>query len=77
MPEDRHTAVRLQAQQQTRNSLQGNNKKKRGKRIDMIEVGSFVTVAIPKEDRHRTDVKRLPGIVVEKKGDKKASFRIR
>ena len=54
--------------QSTRESARKANEKrqqpkKRVKRIDVIKVGSFITVAFPKDNRHRTDQRRLSSIV--------------
>ena len=35
---------------------------KRGSRVDELDIGSFITILVPREDRHKCDNLRLPGI---------------
>ena len=41
---------------------------KRGSRVDELDIGSFITILVPRKDGHNCDSLRPPGIVVDKKG---------
>ncbi|XP_074655625.1 uncharacterized protein LOC141909138 [Tubulanus polymorphus] len=50
---------------------------KRGYKEQLIfKVGDFVTVKIPEQDRHKIDLRRLPGVVVQVKKFKNGNFYI-
>ena len=48
----------------TQNRVQTNT---RGKRVDSIDIGRFVTRAVPRKNCHRTDQRCLPGVVINKR----------
>ena len=46
------------------------------KRVEEFAVGDNVTIKIPCADRHKTDNKRLPGVIVEVRGEKNRAYSI-
>ena len=46
------------------------------KRVEEFAVGDNVTIKIPCADRHKTDNKRLPGVIVEVRGEKNRVYSI-
>lgn len=73
----RHAAVRLRAASAVRKAAKEKSKPGKRKRVEELVVGSLVTVYIPPIDRHSTDQRRLPGIIVEKLGESHTKYRIR
>ena len=49
-------------------STKHNNK--RNKKTNKFKIGDFVAVIIPREDRGHSDLRRLPGQIIEKFGGK-------
>jgi hypothetical protein len=58
------------------NQVQKQSKNKRAK-VQPFERGDYVTVRIPPQDRMSTDMPRLPAVVVEIRGTKRISYRLR
>ena len=69
----KHLCHRKKAKQATIKSVENmarnyNNKKR--VIVEEFQIGQPVSLAIPKIDRSATDFKRLPGVVIDVKGDK-------
>ena len=61
-------AAQIKVKKQTRS---------KGVRLQAHVVGEYVTVKIPTRDRTSADLPRLPAVIVEVKGTKRFSYRLR
>ena len=76
----KHSAIRQQADRAYLNNIQrmkGRFAKKTKEKINIFEVGDYVSVRIPHEDRTSTDVNRLPCVVVQVIGKSQSLYRLR
>ena len=74
----KHLQARIKADKHYRsNAERMKNRYLHCTNVTQFEVGNLVSVRIPKIDRARTDIRRLPCIVVQKTGKKHIFYRLR
>ncbi|XP_014678955.1 PREDICTED: uncharacterized protein LOC106818795 [Priapulus caudatus] len=71
----RHTESRVVANTAyLKNAMKRRGQSKKRQNTENLSVGDFVTVKIPKQDRHKFQSKRLPAVIVKQHGKKRLSF---